>query len=110
MTKDQARDEIRKELATAEQARKIGNEGMVRVCARRAAGVAIRYWLEHNAHEGWGLDAMSQLKHLQSEKLLPQDARDAAKRLTVKVNETFISPSSTDPIHDATIIIDLMLR
>ena len=36
---------INKELTKAEQAMKEGNDGMARVCARRACGNAISFWL-----------------------------------------------------------------
>lgn len=38
-------EQIEQEFALAEQARARGNEGQARVCARRAAGIAIREYL-----------------------------------------------------------------
>jgi hypothetical protein len=38
-------EEIQKELARAQAALEAKNEGKVRVCCRRAAGLAIRRWL-----------------------------------------------------------------
>ncbi len=110
MTIANARERIEKEFAAAERARTGGNKGMVRVCARRAAGVAIQHWLEQNPRPDWGLDAMNRLRNLWLEESIPQDVRDAARRLTEKVTPEFTSPSSTDPIHDATIIIDQLLQ
>ena len=37
-------DEVEKEVKRGRQAKEDGNVGMARVCARRAAGVAIRLW------------------------------------------------------------------
>lgn len=37
---------LKAELTQAEEARSAGNEGMARVCARRAAGIAIAEYLE----------------------------------------------------------------
>lgn len=110
VTINNARERIEKECATAEQASNAGNEGMVRLCARRAAGVAIQHWLERNPHPDWGLDTMNRLRNLQREESIPQNVREAAKRLTEKVTAQFTPPSSTDPIHDARIIIDQLLR
>jgi hypothetical protein len=40
------KERVVRELATAEAARSRGNEGMARVCARRAAGWAAEAWLQ----------------------------------------------------------------
>ena len=110
MTKTQALEQIDKELSTAKHAQKIGNDGMVRVCARRAAGNAIGFWLETNPRPGWGVDAIGRLKNLQHDETIPTDVRDAAARLTTKITEQFTSPFPTDPIHDSEIIIRHLLR
>ncbi len=110
MTRAQALEQIEKELTTATQARKAGNEGMVRVCARRAAGVAIAFWLERNPRQGWGVDAMNQLKKLQLDESMPKEIRDAALRLTTKVNRQFTTPFSTDPVEDSKIIVNHLLE
>jgi hypothetical protein len=109
MTKTQTLEQIEKEFATAKHAQEIGNDGMVRVCARRAAGVAIGYWLERNPRASWGMDAMNRLKNLQRDAMIPIDVRDAAARLTTKITEQFTSPFPTDPIHDSKIIINHLL-
>lgn len=100
---------IEKEFATAEQARKIGNDGMVRVCARRAAGAAITFWLTSHPVYHWGVDAMSQLRSLQSDETVPRTVRDAAVRLTTKITPEFTSAFPNDPIQDSKIIIDYFL-
>jgi hypothetical protein len=110
VTKTQALDRIGKELSTARQARTTGNDGMVRVCARRAAGIAVSFWLEQNSRQGWGLDAMSQLKNLQSDESTPRGVRDAAMRLTARITEQFKSTFSTDPIADSETIINNLLQ
>ena len=94
---------IRREFLTARQALKDGNEGMARVCARRAAGAAITYWLQQQQRTGWGVDAMSQLRNLQQDPSIPKDVQNAAARLIAKITEN--SPFSTDPLNDSTLII-----
>jgi len=42
MDADQAT--VERKLAQAHKARAAGNEGQARVCARRAAGIAVREW------------------------------------------------------------------
>ena len=109
MNKDQVIQNIEKEFAQGEQARKKGNEGMVRVCARRAAGHAITFWLESHPHQGWGVDAMNRLRNLQLEDSIPQLVREAALRLTTKITEQFTPAFPTDPVEDSKIIIDYLL-
>jgi hypothetical protein len=108
MTKEQAQQQIEKEFATARHAQTIGNDGMVRVCARRAAGISVSFWLQSNPRNNWGVDAMNQLRSLALDETIRQDVRDAAKRLTTKITEQFTSPFMVDPIADATIVIDYL--
>lgn len=98
-------EQIAKELATGRAALKAGNEGMVRVCARRAAGRAITLYVTLN-NLAWPPDAMAQLRLVAANEVFPRPARDAATRLTTKITEQFIYPFSTDPLADAQIIID----
>ena len=42
---------IEKELTAAEAALKIGNEGKIRVCARRAVGLADEVWLAKQSNQ-----------------------------------------------------------
>lgn len=110
MTRAQALDAIGKELSGARRAREEGNEGMVRVCARRAAGFAITFWLESNPRAGWGTDAISHLNGLQRDGSFPEEVRGAALRLTTKITEKFTTPFSTDPIKDCMIILTHLLH
>jgi hypothetical protein len=110
MTKEEALQRVEKEFTTARHAHTIGNDGMVRVCARRAVGIAITYWLQSHARSGWGVDAMNQLRALALDDSLPQNVRSAAARLTTKITERFASPHSTDPIDDAHLIINYLVE
>ena len=109
MNKDLVIKNIEREFSNADHARKKGNNGMVRVCARRAAGVAIAYWLESHRRDGWGIDAMNQLRNLHLDTFMPQSVREAALRLTTKITERFTSAFPTDPVQDSKIIIDYLL-
>jgi hypothetical protein len=108
MTKNQAVDLIAREFATATQARNAGNTGMVRVCARRAAGIAVTCWLQEHPQSGWGTDSISQLRRLSEEESLPPDARTAAQRLAAKIERDFSYPA--DPIEDSKVIISHLLK
>lgn len=110
MTKAEASLHIEKEFSAAREAEKNGNEGMVRVCARRAAGIAIGFWLQSNPRKSWGVDAMSRLRALQLDDSIPQNVREAAARLTTKITENFTSPFPSHPLDDAHQIIQHCLE
>ena len=92
------------ELSRAKQAVNEGNIGMARVCARRACGSAIAFWLQINPRDSYGESAMNQLKSIQSDDTIPKEVKDAAERLTIKVADQTTSPISDDPITDSEII------
>lgn len=95
------REQIQRELAKAEVALRDGNEGMVRVCARRAVGLAVKAWLDRFPRKDWCGDAMGQLRQIQQEESFPPEVRHAAERLITKVTERNTAPFTTDPIADA---------
>jgi hypothetical protein len=109
MTKEETLQLVERELARAQQAGMAVNEGMVRVCARRAAGAAIAYWLQFNSRPGWRADAVSRLRHLEADPSFPPQVREAAKRLAARVTEQFTSPYVSDPLMDANVIIRHLL-
>ena len=109
MTREETLQSVEREFATARQAAAVGNDGMARVCARRAAGEAIAFWLQFNERPGWRPDAMSRIRHLEADPSFPPDVRAAAMRLMARVTKEFASPSSTDPIEDSNVIIRHLL-
>ena len=92
------------ELSRAKKAVEEGNIGMARVCARRACGSAIAFWLQNNPRPSYGESAMNQLRSIQLDDTIPKEVKDAAERLTTKVADQTTSPLSDDPITDAEII------
>lgn len=98
-------ERIKEELAKAEAALREGNDGMVRVCARRAVGLAAEAWLERFPGKHWRGDALNQLRQIWADESFPQDIRRAAERLMTKVTQRDTAPFSTDPIADARRII-----
>lgn len=109
MTREEAHRAIGVEFAAAAAARKVGNEGMVRVCARRAAGASIGFWLQEHPRQAWRGDAMSRLKALEEDETVPPDVRQAAGRLTGRVTRSFRSPHVEDPLEDARLIVHTLL-
>ncbi len=93
------RDEIQKELNRARAAQQEGNAGMARVCARRAAGIAIR------KSKGQGGSAVEQLRGLARDESAPELIRQAAARLCATVQEDHTLPFDENPIQDAERII-----
>ena len=98
------------ELARAQTARQNGNLGHARVCARRAAGIAIREWYQRRAGSGWQGDALKQLQRLQADRLAPENVRAAARRLTTVVDLDHRLPFDDDPIEDARLIIAALAK
>jgi hypothetical protein len=96
------------ELAAGLAAQKAGNHGRARVCARRAAGWAVRAWYEQREGPGWGGDALRQLRRLEREPAAPGVVREAAARLTTKVDLEHKLPFDDDPLEDARQIVQFV--
>ncbi len=109
MTKEETLQLVERELDVARQAASVGNDGMARVCARRAAGAAIAFWLQFNDRPGWRSDAMSRIRHLEADPSLPPHVREAAMRLMARVTPQFAPQYPTDPIEDSKVIIRHLL-
>jgi len=93
--------EIESEFEKAEQARARGNEGQARVCARRAAGIAIREYLTRQGIRPPSVSAYDLLNLLKEDPSLPADLRLIADHLTLRVNEEFKLPVNADLIAEA---------
>jgi hypothetical protein len=96
---------IKKELAAAGEASKVGNEGKARVCARRAVALADDIRLAKQPGQPFRGDAMAHLRRIQEDTSLPPFIREAAERLSTAVTHKDSAPFSTDPIGDAQSII-----
>ena len=97
------------ELKHGEHAKEIGNIGQARVCVRRACGMAIEHWLEFHPNRNYGASAITMLVKLQEDHTIPKDIRDAAKRLTKKVDNNFETGIEEDPLKDGEMIIEYYL-
>ncbi len=98
--------EINLELEHARQARRRGREGQARVCARRAAGIAARLYLERIGGTVRTPSAYDVLKLIQEDTSLPLNLRQAAERLTLRVDEEFKLPPEVDLIEEAQILCE----
>lgn len=93
--------EIQAEFEKAEQARARGNEGQARVCARRAAGIAIREYLTRQGIRPKSVSAYDLLNQIKSDPQLSPELKEIAAHLTLRVNEEFKLPVNADLIAEA---------
>jgi HEPN domain-containing protein len=103
-------EQLEREFALAEQARARGNEGQARVCARRAAGIAIREYLTRRGIRPPSLSAYDLLNLLKDDPLLSPDLKRLADHLTLRVNEEFKLPVEADLIAEARQLCDALLK
>ncbi len=99
-------EQIAQELGKATEGIKNGNNGLARVCARRAVAIATKHWITRSGKSDWQGDTLHQLRRIQEENTFPMEVRKAAQRLITKVTEQTKLPMTTNPISDARIIID----
>jgi HEPN domain-containing protein len=93
--------EVEAEFEKAEQARARGNEGQARVCARRAAGIAIREYLTRRGIRPRSASAYDLLNMLKEDPSLSPDLKRIADHLTLRVTEEFKLPVDADLVIEA---------
>ncbi len=93
--------EIEAELERAEQARARGNEGQARVCARRAAGIAIREYLTRQGIRPPSVSAYDLLNLIKDDLRLSSDQKQIVDHLTLRVTEEFKLPVNADLVAEA---------
>ena len=101
---------IETEFDRAQQARLKGNEGQARVCARRAAGLAIREYFTRQGMQISSTSAYDLLNLLKEDSLLPLNLKLAADRLTMRVTEEFKLPVEVDLVAEARALCDWALN
>jgi len=102
--------EIQTEFERALQARVRGKEGQARVCARRAAGIAIREYLAHRGIRPPSVSAYDLLNLIKDDPLLSADLKLIADHLTVRVTEEFKLPVNVDLVAEAKEFCDTLLK
>lgn len=101
--------QIQNEFDNAEKARARNNEGQARVCARRAAGIAIREYLTRRGRRIPSASAYDLLNLLKEDALLPPDLKLSADHLTLRVTEEFKFPVEADLVAEARLLCDWLL-
>lgn len=97
--------QIKEELLLAKQSRLEGNEGRARVCARRAAGAAVKEYLEKKGITKKQESAIQSLLILGQLEKLPDRVQKAVDWLVQRVNQDHNMPPEVDLIHEAGVVI-----
>ena len=97
--------QIKEELLLAKQSRLEGNEGRARVCARRAAGAAVKEYLIQKGISQKQENAIQSLLIFRQSKKLPVRVQEAVDWLVQRVNQDYTLPSEVDLIHEAGVVI-----
>jgi hypothetical protein len=95
------REQLASEFDNAEKARGEGNEGKARVCARRAAGIAIREYFARRGIPVSGSSAYDLLGRLIESPEIRPDLKENCIHLTLRVSEDFQLPVNVDLIEEA---------
>jgi hypothetical protein len=104
------RAQVEAELARGAAARARGNEGRARVCARRAAGLAVREYLNRHSEVVRSLSAVDLLEQLRQSPGLPPDWIPRIDHLMLRVDEEFRLPAEVDLLADARRLCDDLTR
>ena len=102
--------QVEAEFERADQARVRENEGQARVCARRAAGIAIREYLSRRGIRPPSTSAYDLLNLIKEDAALSLDLRLIADHLTVRVTEEFKLPLDVDLVAEARRFCDELLK
>ncbi len=103
----ETRQRIAQEFEMAFTARRQGNEGRARVCARRAAGGAAKEYL---LQQGMGTPALNawDALNLLVKQPLSQEIQRSVQILTMRVNEEFSLPVEADVIREAQFLCEAL--
>ena len=92
---------LEKELETANAARLRGNEGMARVCARRAAGMAVGEYLTRQGYEVHTPSVIARLRFLLTLPELSSETRQVAEHFLIHLDEDHMMPIDADLVAEA---------
>ncbi len=100
---------IKAELNQAEAARVSGNHGKARVCARRAAGIAIGEFLRRGGIESPGPSAYDRLQFMSTYPEASDQIREICQHLILRVDEGFKLPIEVDLIAETYELVKALL-
>lgn len=81
-------------------ARAVGNEGMARVCARRAAGVVVRAYYAARGRDLPGTSVLNHLRALGSAPDEPESVREVARHFSLRITPEHELPEDVDLVAD----------
>jgi hypothetical protein len=94
-------DRFTYEMKTAVQARTAGNEGMARVCARRAAGIIVAEYFRRRGLEWKSASAYDALRILRTLPDISEKSMQAADHLLVRLTPEHTLPVEADLLAEA---------
>ena len=103
------RNRLQVEFSRADAARSRGNEGQARVCARRAAGIAIREYFSRQGKTPPGASVMDLLQELSLDPALPSGLRENIEHLSLVVDQSFQLPPGVDLLEEARLLCEALL-
>lgn len=109
MGSTELREVVKAELEAAMGARRAGNEGKARVCARRAAGWALGPYIQAQEGTRPSANALWALAWLQGDRGSPGPIREAARRLSTRIDRDHTLPFEEDILTDAVAIVSHFL-
>jgi hypothetical protein len=92
--------EYKTEIERANASRLDGNEGMARVCARRAAGIVIGEYLNRLGYNGVSNSAYDRLALFTNLPEVDEKYREIAQHFLMKVNADYKSPMKVDLVNE----------
>ena len=98
------------EIQMAHLARQKGNEGMARVCARRAAGIVVGVYLSSEGLPLPGPSAVERLKYLALQPVCSPDMQLIIDHLLIKVTPEHQLPIEADLIADAQRLRQMLIQ
>jgi len=100
-----------KEIERAISSRKAGNEGMARVCARRAAGIVIGEYLSRQGNTNLSNSTIERISIFVTLPGMDDNNRDIARHFLLKVNADRNLPNDVDLISDNQwLVMNLLLE
>ena len=108
MFSQRVKEAVRLEIDHALAARENGLEGRARVCSRRAAGYAIRAYLETRGVDTPDISALAIIRQLDSQIGVSSQVKTVAEHLLMRVDEDFKLPVQADLIVEALWLADYL--
>ena len=108
MFSQRVKDAVKLEIDHALAARENGLEGRARVCSRRAAGFAIRAYLENRGVDTPDISALALIRQLDNQIDVQSEVKVVTEHLLMRVDEDFKLPVQADLIVEALWLADYL--